>query len=145
MKIVLIILGSFWLIGGLLNYKKLTNKKKWQKVEGVLVSKIIKQSTQYTAGVQDILVHGFVPSIKYKYKVNDISYSATQEVARGELFANKKTASDVIARYREGDKIWIFYSSTEPQKSFIELESPLKYLVLILLGTLFVVLGIFYI
>jgi len=127
----LIVLGSGALLLGLATiiWISLTKRRgygtpNWPSIEGQIVSACVSELTRETP---EGMVSSFTPVVRYEYALDGEVYQSDRlNILSDEhhTFDDRRLAEDVVAKYRPGAGIDVFYNLANPKQAVLSLPRP---------------------
>lgn len=102
-------LGIFWLYFGTTQIKDSFESVKWPSVMGTVTQTKVSRVDGTTAA----------PKVTYEYFVNNVKYTNDTYFC-GAWFTFTNTAERMVAKYRKGASVRVFYSPNDPNATCLQ-------------------------
>lgn len=113
--------------------EEVSNTEDWFTTEGVITTSRVGSQMNNEGSCQEDF-----PIIEFRYEVNGESYRSDSMV-----FSGFETAADVIDEVKEGDKIKVHYSQSDPSKAYITVQAD-SVIYMVLISLVFSAVFVFY-
>ena len=137
--VIFIALGAIFVILAVVQFLKARKAaKSWLTTPGTIISSIVETRRERDMDGDRHTYHE--PKVTYKYQVNELTYQG-EAVGFGRSTVRQSKAAQVVARYRQGDPVTVYYDPADPAKAVLEARSVSAVNILVL-GIVFIALGV---
>jgi len=94
--------------------------KSWLITPGRITSSVVETRRERDVDGDRHTYHE--PKVTYEYQVNELTYQG-DEIGFGKRTMRQAKAQQIVAKYRQGDPVTVYYDPADPAKTVLEIKS----------------------
>lgn len=120
-NVIFIGLGAILVILAIVQFLKAKKAaKSWLTTPGRIISSVVETRRERDMDGDRHTYHE--PKVTYAYQVNELSYQG-DEIGFGKRTMRQTKAEQIVAKYRQGDPVTVYYDPADPAKTVLEMKS----------------------